>query len=495
METKKKVDIMLERLDATGLAQLVRKKELAPKELVQWSMERIDRLNPKLNAVTSTRYEKALREAEERDFTGDVFGGVPILLKDLGQEQAGEPSTSGSKLFASYRAPSSDNFVKRLESLGFIVLGRTNTPEFGFKNISDSQFNGAVNLPFDLSRNAGGSSGGAGAAVSAGLVPLATASDGGGSIRIPASFNGLIGLKTSRGRMPVGPDSFRGWQGLSVNFALTKSVRDTKHLLAGMQVCQWESPFVLPLLSQASLNQAFPQRLKIVLQKKSPVGSPVSTEAIEAVNQLAKFLADLGHEVVEMQDLPVAGLEAIKSYYLMNSVETAAMFDGIESFLGRSVTIEDMELMTWAIYQAGKRVEAKAYSQAIQLWDQYSHVMAVFHQKYDLLLSPATADVAPKHGALAPSSALQEALANITDYNQKEKESLIMEMFAPGLALTPFNQLANLTGQPSISLPVYQTPSGLPLGVQATAAKGREDLLLALAQLLEDQQLLLQTII
>lgn len=478
---------MLEKCDATGLAQLVREKTVSPVELIQWSMEKINQLNPLLNAVTSTRYEKALKEAQKRDFRDQPFAGVPILLKDLGQEQAGEPSTSASRLFATYQARSSDNYVKRLESLGFIVLGRTNTPEFGFKNISDSQLNGAVNLPMDLSRNAGGSSGGAGAALASGMVSLAGASDGGGSIRIPASFNGLIGMKTSRGRMPVGPSSFRGWQGLSVNFALTKSVRDTRNLLAGMQVCQWESPFPLPLLSPASLKQPLPSSLKIALQKKSPVGSPVSKEALEAVNKVASFLENQGHQVVEVDQLPVDGIEAIQTYYMMNSVETAAMFDGIERYLGRSVTREDMELMTWAIYQAGQRVKAKDYSRVIQLWDQYSHVMAVFHQDYDLILSPATADVAPKHGALAPSSALEEALLHIADYEQKEQESLIMEMFAPGLSLTPFNQLANMTGQPSISLPVYRTVAGLPLGVQLTAAKGREDLLLAMAQFLEDQ--------
>lgn len=477
---------MLEKLDAAALAQMVRDREISPRELVQWSMKRIEKFNPAINAVTSTRYEKALQEAEERDFTGRVFGGVPILLKDLGQEQAGEPSTSGSKLFANYRAQRSDNFVKRLESLGFIVLGRTNTPEFGFKNISDSQFNGSVNLPHDLSRNAGGSSGGAGAAVSAGLVPLATASDGGGSIRIPASFNGLIGLKTSRGRMPVGPSSFRGWQGLSVNFALTKSVRDTKALLSGMQVCQWESPFVLPLLSQDSLTKSLSKPLRIAVQLTSPVGTPVSSEAIKAVQTACQFLVEAGHEVIDLVEFPVDGLEAIKTYYLMNSVETAAMFDEIAESLQRPITLDDMELMTWAIYQVGLKVPAKDYTRAIQRWDYYSHVMEQFHQDYDILLSPATADVAPKHGQLQPSQNLLDKLPHIADYDIEEQQDLILQMFMPGLTLTPFNQQANQTGQPSISLPLYQTTAGLPLGVQLTAAKGREDLLLALAQLFEE---------
>ncbi|WP_398586834.1 amidase [Streptococcus sp. sy004] len=481
---------MLEKMDATGLAEKVRLKEISPRELVEYSIDKIEKLNPSLNAVTSKRYEKALFEAETRDFTNKAFAGVPILLKDLGQEQVEEPSSSGSKLFVNYRAKLSDNYVKRLENLGFVILGRTNTPEFGFKNISDSQFNGRVNLPMDLSRNSGGSSGGAGAAVASGIVSLAGASDGGGSIRIPASFNGLIGLKTSRGRIPVGPSSFRGWQGLSVNFALTKSVRDTKRLLAGLQVCQLDSPFPLPLLSQDSLNSSFPKGLKIAVQKNSPVYSSVSDSAKKAVDKLAHFLATQGHDVIELDNLPVDGLEAISSYYVMNSVETAAMFDDIEMLLGRSVTKSDMELMTWAIYQTGKGVKAKDYSKLIQLWDRYTYLMEEFHQEYDLIISPATADVAPKHNQLDLSESLIESLNHITDYNQKQQEELIVEMFAPSLALTPFNQLANITGQPSISLPVYRTASGLPLGVQVTAAKGREDLLLALAQLLEDRELL-----
>ncbi|MGT2925894.1 amidase [Streptococcus cuniculipharyngis] len=472
----------MENLDALALAQKVKDKDLSPKELVEWGIKQIEGLNPYVNAVTSKRYDKALAEAETRDFSGQPFGGVPLLLKDLGQEQLGEPANSGSKLFTNYRARISDNFVRALESLGFIVLGRTNVPEFGFKNISDSQQYGAVNLPFDRSRNAGGSSGGAAAAVSSGMLPLATASDGGGSIRIPASFNGLIGLKPSRGRMPVGPIGFRGWQGLSSHFALTKSVRDTRALLAGMQVCQLESPFVLPLLSSRQLESPLRKKLRIGVQMTSPVGTPVSKDAQAAVKRACQFLTDQGHQVSEVSALPLDGWEAIKTYYLMNSVETAAMFDEISVQLGRSMTIADMELMTWALYQSGQKVAAKDYTKAIQKWDTYSHVMAEYHQEFDLLLSPATADVAPKHGQLQLDEDLREKLLHISDYGVSEQQDLLLEMFKPGLSLTPFNQLANQTGQPSISLPLYQTTAGLPLGVQFTAAKGREDLLLALAQ-------------
>ena len=229
--------------DATAMTEAVQNKTVSPRELVEATIREAERTNPKINAIVSQRYEKAIEEAETRDFSEKPFAGIPIFLKDLGQEQAGEPSTAGSRLFTSYRATETDNYVKKLEELGFIILGRSSTPEFGFKNISDAQIHGPVNLPDDVTRNAGGSSGGAAALVSSGISPLAPASDGGGSIRIPASFNGLIGLKPTRGRIPVGPSSFRGWQGASVQFALTKTVRDTKRLLYHMQTCQMESPF------------------------------------------------------------------------------------------------------------------------------------------------------------------------------------------------------------------------------------------------------------
>ena len=278
--------------DATTMAEAVQNKTVSPRELVETTIREAERTNPKINAIVSQRYEKAIEEAETRNFSGKPFSGVPIFLKDLGQEQAGEPSTAGSRLFTSYHAMETDNYVKKLEELGFIILGRSSTPEFGFKNISDAQIHGPVNLPDDVRRNAGGSSGGAAALVSSGISPLAPASDGGGSIRIPASFNGLIGLKPSRGRIPVGPGSFRGWQGASVQFALTKSVRDTKCLLYHMQTCQMESPFILPKLDKDSLGQPV-RPLKIAFLTVSPIGGKVSESAIKATKKAARALESL----------------------------------------------------------------------------------------------------------------------------------------------------------------------------------------------------------
>lgn len=476
--------------DATAMAQAVNQKQVSAKELVQEAIDRIEKLNPDLNAVVSKQYEAALKEAEKEDYLGKPFAGVPLLLKDLGQNEAGHLSTAGSRLFQDYRAGYTDRLVQAFKDLGFIILGRTNTPEFGFKNISDSSLHGPVNLPLDPSRNAGGSSGGAAAAVASGMVPLAAASDGGGSIRIPASFNGLIGLKPSRGRIPVGPTSYRGWQGASSNFALTKSVRDTKRLLYHLQTYQVEAPFPLALLSEQSLLAPQDKPLKIAYSLESPIGNSVSADAKQAVLSLLPQLEALGHQITELRSPVLDGIEVMRAYYLMNSVETAQMFDEIEAGLGRPMTPDDMEVMTWAIYQSGQTIPAKLYSKVLQDWDRYSATMADFHQHYDLLLTPTVADVAPKLDQFTHSQEMLDHLLHTQELAMAEQQSLIWEMFAECLAWTPFTQQANITGQPAISLPTYKTPQGLPIGVQFTAAKGREDLLLHVADQLEQARLL-----
>ncbi len=485
MEKVGKKEMLESFKDATAMAEAVQKKEISPEELVCATIKEAKQLNPALGAIVSQRYEKALVEAISRDFSGKPFAGVPIFLKDLGQEQAGEPSTAGSRLFQNYRAKESDHFVKALENLGFIIMGRSSTPEFGFKNISDAKLHGPVSLPDDHSRNAGGSSGGAAALVRSGISPLAPASDGGGSIRIPASFNGLIGLKPTRGRIPVGPQSFRGWQGASVSFALTKTVRDTKRLLYHLQTCQMESPFILPKLSCSVLKtQTSP--LRIAVQQEPPVGQSVSLDAQKALQKTMDLLTNLGHDLVVLDKQPLDGMAAMRSYYLMNSVETAAMFDKIEKQLGRPVTCQDMELMTWAIYQSGQHIPAKVYTAVLSQWDQFSYQMAEFHKTYDLLLTPTVAQTAPKHGQFTlTDNYLKEQLQQIGEKPWPQQQKLIWTMFEKSLYWTPYTQQANLTGQPAISLPVYRNAEGLAMGVQLTAAKGREDLLLSLAHKLE----------
>ncbi|XJS10425.1 amidase [Aerococcaceae bacterium WGS1372] len=482
--------------DATFYAQEIREGRHTVTELVQAAINNIETMDESLNAVVHRQFDQALDLAESYDqqLRNDSsklppFFGVPILLKDLGHSQKGQVSTSGSKLMAGYVSPETDNFTQSIEAAGFIVVGRTNVPEFGFKNISDSDYNGRVNSPIDNNRNPGGSSGGAAAALKSGMVPIVTASDGGGSIRIPASFSGLIGLKPSRGRIPVGPGSYRGWQGASINFVLTKSVRDTWTLLKAMQVEQLEAPFIMPLIQEDELTP-LTRSLKIAYSLKSPEGSELSQEARQMMIQVIEQLESLGHQVEEAEPA-IDGIEAMKTYYRVNGVETAVMMEGFESALGRPLTVDDMELMSWAIYRMGLKVSGTDYSKVLSYWDELTAISESFFQDYDVLLMPATNGPAPLHTAFPLSESLQEDLKNMDDFDNDQQLALVEKMFEESLAWTPFTQQMNLTGQPAISLPMYEIEgTHLPLGTQFSTAKGGEYLLLQLAKQLEDHGML-----
>ena len=478
-------------LDATTLGQMVLSKEISPLELVEESIQKATLLNPSLNAIVYTQYEEAIEKAKRFSLKNQPFAGVPIFLKDLGQEQKGSICTYGSLLFKDIKSTQTDNFVKRLENLGFIILGRTNTPEFGFKTVSDSLLHGPVRNAVNLDRNAGGSSGGAAAVVASGITPIAAASDGGGSIRIPASHNGLIGLKPSRGRVIAGPGSYRGWNGATVHFALTKTVQDTRNLLFHLQEYQMESPFPLPKLSAKELyttEKMRPLRVAVLLQ--SPVGEEVSKDSVDAVMKIANFFENHGHFVTLLQKDPVDGIALQKGFYIISAVETALMFQNIERLLGRQVTRDDMELMTWAIYRSGLDISGMEYSKVASSWDSYTYQMAQLHEQYDVLLLPAVANAAPSLVPYELSADLQSKLSRIDDFTKDQKQQLLWEMFEESVADTPFTQRFNITGQPAISLPVHHTKDGLPIGVQLAAAKGREDLLLQIAEWFEQGQLL-----
>lgn len=481
--------------DALYYAQQLRQGTVSVTSLIERALSNIAQLNPRLNAVSVVQDEYARELARQYDtqfakMTVEereqlpTFWGVPLLLKDLGQHQKGQISTEGSTLFQQARATRTDNFVQAIEKLGFIVVGRTNTPEFGFKNVSDSQANGAVNSPFDSQRNAGGSSGGAGAALKAGIVPIVTASDGGGSIRIPASFNGLIGLKTSRGRIPVGPSNYRGWQGASVNFALTKSVRDTWALLKGLQAEQLEAPFNLSMIEEQEL-QALTRPLRIAYTLEAPYKNTVHTEAQQAVMQTVEYLRSKGH-TVEQARPNVNDWQTIEDYTVMNGVETTAMFDNIERALGTPIQKDDVELMTWAMYQLGLSISGREYSQLLSRWDQLSVLWHNFlTEEYDIMLTPSTNGPATMHDYYDLSPEKIHALDTMEEVERDERLRRAIQMFEKGWQYTGYNYQQNLTGQPAISLPVHHTQDGLPLGIQCFASKGQEYLLLQLAQQFE----------
>ncbi|MCM0599826.1 amidase [Periweissella fabalis] len=479
--------------DATTLAQHIRNHQITSLELIEQTLTKIESINPSLNAITHLRINEAFNEARYYDqkASSRPFAGVPIVIKDLGQDLAGLAATSASRLFSHNIAKNTDNFVQAIIDAGFVILGNTNTPEFGFKNITDPTLFGPTYNPWNLDYYSGGSSGGAASALAADLLSIVTASDGGGSIRIPASFSGLIGLKPTRGRIPVGQNSWRGWQGASISFGLTRSIQDTAQLLDCLQTYQPAAPFSTPIFELGFTNtfkHALSPRIKVAYSLKSPVKTIVSDDAINAVLEAVAFLNHHGIDTIEV-DNPLDGIAMMESYYVINGGETAAMFNTIETTLGRKLTSADMELTTWAIYQAGLPLSAIDYSDTLATWDRASFVMDNFLQEYDLFLTPTTATTAPKikNQPLISSKTIEKML-HVTELSKQARLDLVYEFFADSLALTPFTQQANLTGQPAISLPTKIARNGLPLGIQFTARKGREDLLLKIGYLFEREQ-------
>ncbi|MCM3783796.1 amidase [Neobacillus mesonae] len=483
--------------DAVGLAQLIRDKQVTPAELIKAAFEQINQLNPDLNAVVRTRYEAALQEAEQVNTLAQPFAGVPILLKDISQAIAGEPLTSGSKLFKDHKPLSDSHFVAKLRKAGFIPIGHTNTPEFGLKNISEPRLHGPSRNPWNTAHSPGGSSGGSAAAVASGMVPLAGASDGGGSIRIPASFSGLFGLKPTRGRTPVGPGVGRQWQGASIDFALSRTVRDSAALLDVLQVLQNEAAFQVPLYPGRFFEDMYlplERKYRIAFTTDSPVGTPVSQEAVEAVHKTVKFLEAEGH-VVEEKQSPVNGVHLMENYYMMNSGEMAAMVLKMERAMGRSITAEDIEIEGWVLLEAGRNLSAAEFVHSLAEWDVAAAQMATIFDKYDFYITPTNAFPAPQVGELTAGPEKIEHLLTVSSLSKAKQQELIYDMFEPSLTYTPFTQLANLTGTPAMSLPLHLSNTGLPMGVQFMSAKGREHEMFQLAYLLENSDMWIDPLI
>ena len=486
---------MLFSQDATYYADQVKKGQVTPLELVESALENIRALNPTLNAVTTVIAENALQEAREKtalldkltpDQRADLpaFYGVPTLLKDLGQHLKGLRSTSGAKILQDFVPDATNHYTQALVDAGFIIVGTTNTPEFGFKGISDSKANGPVQSPFQTGYNPGGSSGGAAAALKSGMVPIAMASDGGGSVRIPASYTGLIGFKPSRGRIIVGPDGYRGWQGATVNFGLTRSVRDTWALLKVLQAEQYEAPFMVPKITQEELTD-LKRPLKIAYSLKGVMGQDLGDQARAAILHAKNQLEKLGHNLVE-DDPGLDIAKSFKGYYMMNTIEAANMLDGIQESLGRPIQFEDVEPLTWLMSQAGKNVKATALSRVLDEWDQTSVYLEKIFQKYDAIVFPIANGPAPKQGQFDPDQDLIDRIKDIDRLNPDQQQDLLWEYFTPSHNYMGFNSHINLAGQPSIALPLYQTDQGWPIGVQIWSRKGADFLLLQIAKQLEE---------
>lgn len=349
--------------DATAVAEAIRAGELTPTQAVQLALTTIEQWNQATNAVVYVRKDAALEEARQRQDTEAPFFGVPLLLKDLGEDMQGLPSTSASRLFKDHIADHTDYFVQSLVAAGFIVVGKTNAPEFGFKNQTDSQLFGDAHLPLATERTTGGSSGGAAAALLSGMVPIVAASDGGGSIRIPASYNGLVGLKPTRARTAKGPGSWRSWGGAAVSFALTRSMRDAETLLLAIQTEQDENPYHVTPLTPAQLAHAKQQvkTLRIAYTERHPFHLPLTADATASLNQTVDYLKQQGF-AVEAAAPAIDYLSVYHSYMVMNAVDTAATLEAVAEARQRAITKEEVEPFTWAVYQWGLKIPSYHYS-------------------------------------------------------------------------------------------------------------------------------------
>ncbi|BBM86535.1 amidase [Candidatus Uabimicrobium amorphum] len=476
--------------DALGLADLVKRKEVTPLELVEESIRRIEETNPKLNAVIIRMFDHA-REMAQKPVSDGVFAGVPFLIKDLVSTYKGFPFTRGCKGLKNYIAPEDSELMKRYKATGVIVVGKTNTPEFGLMGVTEPEAYGPTVTPWNVQHTSGGSSGGSASSIAAGFVPMASGGDGGGSLRIPASCCGLFGLKPSRGRTPTGPKG-EHWQGAAVEHIITRSVRDSAAMLDATNGGDIGSPYIIQPPTRKYMEEITtdPGKLRIAFSTQSPVGGDVHPECIQAVNNAAKLLSELGHDVEEKTP-DYDGLELATSYLTMVFGETAVEIDHLKSMLGRKATRKDVEAVTWTLALLGRSFSAYEFAKAKRNWNTFSRAMQCFHQTYDVYLTPTIATPPPKVGETAPRllEILGIKVVNLLGLGKTLKASGIVDKMAKQmLEKFPFTQLANLTGQPAMSVPLHWTAEGLPCGVQFVAPLGDEATLFRLAAQLEKAQ-------
>ncbi len=474
--------------DALGLAGLVRKGEISASELCEEAMERIERINPRLNAVICRMYDQA-RTAVKAGLPHGPFSGVPFLLKDLLTSYAGVPLTMGCRAFRNYVPAFDSELMKRYRASGVVALGKTNTPEFGLMGVTEPELHGATRNPWNPERTPGGSSGGSAAAVASGMVPMASGGDGGGSIRIPASYCGLFGLKPSRGRTPTGPEFGAIWQGAAQEHVLTRSVRDSAVMLDAVQGPDAGAPYIIPKPERPFAEEAGrdPGKLRIGFTKRSPLHTGVHPECVEAVESAARLLEGLGHTVEEAEPA-VDGIALAKSYFAMYYGEIQADLMQMETTLGRKPTPADVEGPTWLLQLLGRAMSAGEFVLAIRQWNTFARQVGEFHARYDIFLTPTTAYPPARIGELKPKPAEEAAMkvVNRLGLGRLVKASGLAEKIAiESLAKTPFTQIANLTGLPAMSVPLHWTADNLPCGVQFIARFAEEATLFRLAGQLE----------
>jgi amidase len=465
----------LARMDATAQAELVRSKEASPIELVDAAIERVEKVNPDVNAVIHELFDEA-REQARGELPDGPFKGVPFVLKDLGAAFAGQPLHMGMRLLkeADFRAPMDTFLAQRFRDAGLVTIGKTNTPELGILPTTEPDAYGATKNPWNLEHSAGGSSGGSAAAVASGMVPMAHANDGGGSIRIPAAQNGLVGLKPTRQRITEGPLTGDNLSGLTAELVVSKSVRDTAGILEAVHGAVPGDPYWAPPPARPYTEEleADPSGLRIGFTTSPAVETEVHPACVEAVEKAAKLLESLGHEVAHGSPTDAAqaaggALDIQDSFLTRWAAGQTAILGTLGMALGREVTAEDVEPLTWALAEIGRERSAGRYLQDVGVHHVISRMIAGWYQSgFDLLLTPTTARPA-------------QTLGSWDDSGDEP-----MDAFHAALPEGVFTAIFNVTGQPAISLPLGDA-NGIPVGVQLVAPFGREDLLIQVAAQLE----------
>ena len=461
-------------LDATASAELVRSGQASPAELVEDAIERIERVNPTINAVVRDRFDAARKEAAG-ELPDGPFRGVPMLLKDLGCHVAGEQTNYGTSFLrdAGIAWPTDSHLASRFRAAGFVFLGRTNVPEFGTTVTTEPVANGPCRNPYDLDHSTGGSSGGSAAAVAAGLVPVAHANDGGGSIRIPASECGLVGLKPTRARVSQGPDVGEGWAGATIDGVVSRTVRDSAAILDAIGVPMpgdpyWAPPLPRPLRDEVGAPVG---RLRVGLLEGPPAGSPYldDPECRAAVASTGRLLEELGCDVEIAQPEAMFEEQFTQMFIATIAGDTALTMSLLQDALGRPIADEELEPRN-ALYRAvGNELLAKDYLGARMWLGSWVRRMSTWWASpeqgglgFDLLVTPTVAAPPPELGWMT---------------GEQEGERIG--------SYIPYTAQFNVTGQPAISLPLHWTPTGLPVGVQLVSEFGREDVLVRIASALE----------
>jgi len=457
-------------LDATAQAELIRSGELSAADLVQAAIERVERVDPELNAVIRTRFARALEEAKE-DLPDGPFRGVPFLVKDLDGYLGGEPYEGGMRFLArhGFHPAEDSSTIRRFRQAGFVCVGRTNCPELGLQPTTEPELHGPTRNPWDLTRSPGGSSGGSAAAVASGLVPVAHAGDGGGSIRIPASACGLVGLKPSRGRHSFGPELGEGWAGLVSRLVVSRSVRDTAACLDVIGGYEPGDPYTAPPPARPYVDEvgADPGRLRIGWRTAAPAGTTTTHGAcISAVEAAADLLADLGHEVVEASPEAFDEGGLVDHFTTCYTAWVAHEIEHLSAVVGQPVERGDVEEATWSLLDAGRKVSAADYLLALDSLHGFSRRMVGWwNDGFDLLLTPSIAEPPTPLGSFSGDDPIVGLVRSVE--------------------VVAFTAPFNTTGQPAISLPLHWE-EGLPIGVQLVGAYGQEDVLLRVAAQVEE---------